>query len=411
LDLYTSYTIPIAAIGIILIAMMTYCFAYLRRKFVKKIKYADILHDLINIIRDFFGKAGIFDARFRNENNSRKSNTPNHLSKRYSRIDNGYAPPKHSDSPHRLKIGNPAGNEKNSKMFVSSNTNSPLSHTNLGNLSFERRNYGKAAGKYKQALQIDRHFDPAYVGLGQIEYEQGNVFMAMRYYTFAIKMNNNNHDALVGLGNCFQLIRNYEKALECFESAYQIDTTNKDLNAELANLYLAMKDYPKAKEILTQSIKLYPCCSRYYKSIGDMCTILHKEEEAVDAYSNFINLKCDKDKLTNLVRSRYERYLRLEIISNLIKRKKKINYDSLIKELSRMMTIFLIRQRILGEPNNPKLKAYQRFSSYFINKMLMSKARKKDHQLHEVAGCNMFTDRQLYPSNIRSETTASLWDS
>ena len=400
MDLFKSNTLLIAGVGIILIVMMTYFFTYLRRKNNKIAKYLNDVYGLKDIWRSITGKIDLFAKQLKKKKPNKNTNTNNRLPEKSGNLVNRDSPPRYYDLPLSLKIDNPSRNNKNSGKSVRQNPKSPSYHTHLGNRNFERMKYGKAARRYKQALQIDRYFDPAYVGMGNIEYAQGKLFSAMRYYTFAIKMNINNHDALVGLGNCFQQIGKYEKALECYEKAYKLNTRNKDLNAELSNLYMARNEYNKVNDILTRSIALYPDCSRFYKRIGDMYSILNKEKKAIDAYIHFINLRCDKMALTNLVRSKFERYLALEIISDLIKGKRKINYDAFIKELTRMMTIFLIRQRILGEPNNTKHKAYQNFSNYFINKVLLCIVQEQGHQLHESSECNISAELQPYPNSI-----------
>ncbi len=411
MDFYLSNAKPIAAIGIVLVVMMAYCFAFLRRKVDKRSKYAVIVSNFKGLMRYAMAKTGIFRQRHQVEIASKASHASDRPSERFGNLNDGDPPDRDHDAPRRQWAENPESNKKNGEKSVSSKANSPFAHTNLGNLEFKRRNYGRAAWHYKQALQINRRFDAAHVGLGNIAYQQGKVFLAMKFYTVAIQMNTKNPDALVRLGNCFQLIRKYEKALECYEKAYALDNRNKVLNAELANLYIAKNEYEKAHEILTRSIALYPCSGRFYKSVGDMYTILKRESKAVDAYVHFINLRCDKSKLTNLVRSKFDRYLGLEIISNLIKKERKINYDSFVKEMTRMMTIFLVRQRLLGEPNNAKHKAYQNFSSYFINKVLVSIAQKKNPPMPDTVGCDMPSERESDPNSIIIETTASLWDS
>lgn len=392
MDLFTSNTILISAIGIILSAMILYSVTYLRRKYGKQTNFVHLIYQFIEIIRDIAGKAGTYASLLKNKNNIKKSETRNRGLERFGNPNYGHSPSGYPDAPHRLKTDNPFHSKTNSGNPRKSYAKSPFSHTTLGNLNFESRKYGKAALHYKQALQIDRNYDPAHVGMGKIEYNHGRVLSAMRHFAFAVNKNENNHDALVGLGNCYQQIHNYEEALRCYEQAYKINDTNKDLNAELSNLYMARKEYQKANDVLTRSIAIDPCCSRFYKSIGDINSILYKEKEAVDAYINFLKLRCDRDKLTNLVRSRFERYLALEIISDLVKREKKINYDSFIKEMSKMMTIFLIRQRILGKLNNTKKKAYLKFSNDFIHYVLLTMVQKEGHPLNVNPKCNMFAE-------------------
>ena len=389
MGLFISNSMHIAGIGLFLI-VITYFFTHLRRKNNKNTKDVPIVRSLKDLLRNVLDKINI---------SKEQRNTANRPSEKYSNLKSGHSPPRLNDRSYRSKIVHPSRKNNKSGNSAGSTHRSPSSHTHLGNLSFERRKYGKAAWHYKQALQIDGYFDPAHVGMGNIEYAHGKVFSAMKYYTFAVKMNHNNHDALVGLGNCFQQIGKNEKALECYEKAYILDMRNKDLNARLSNIYMANEEYDKAKDILTQSIALYPDCSRFYKSIGDMYWILNKEKKAIDAYIHFIDLRCDKNGLANLVRSRFERYLALEIISDLIKKKKKINYDAFVKELSRMMTIFLIRQGILGELNNAKQKAYQGFSNYFIDKVLLCVAQQHDHRYDEDIECNLSTGLRPYLSS------------
>lgn len=273
---------------------------------------------------------------------------------------------------YHLIVGNFKGAEKCWKDAAVCDVNSPVPHTHLGNLYLEHNDHGKAAIHYKRAIQIDKCFAPPRVGMGNIKYFQGKIYSAMGFYSLANKISPDDPRALIGLGNCYRHIGSAEKAMGCYEQAYSLDRSEKALSAVLFDLYFAGKDYYKARKILVRAIRLFPRSPGFYRRLGDINTILNNENEAIDAYTNFLRFKCEKDRLTQFVRRNFEKYLALEIISDLVKGEKKINYALLVKELNSLMAGHLINQRLLGELNRPKKKAYQSFSSYFVNAVLLS---------------------------------------
>jgi tetratricopeptide (TPR) repeat protein len=254
----------------------------------------------------------------------------------------------------------------------------PMPQHNLGDLYFKKKAYVKATSHYKRAIQIDPNLDLPYVGLGNIKFLQGRIYSAMGAYSRAVRLNQHNADALIGLGNCYKKNNNTDKAFGCYEQAYQLNKTSKGLNAALSEMFIAKKQYHEADEILTNAIDLYPASSLFHKQLGDVKSAMGNEDGAVEAYTNFLRLTCENEILTKFIKSKFESYLSIAILSDLLKKQKKINYDLLIKDLNNTLIIYLIRKQVLGKPTTAKKKAIQQFSTYFTDKVVVSSSTKKN---------------------------------
>lgn len=346
----------------------------LRRK-TTKTQISKMMHEVKRLLDEKIETTGPVADLAENKQYRQKLETVRCLLDKILSIRSTYPKALHYYALYHIVTGRLDLAEKNWARAIQSGKDSQIFHYNLGNLYFERKEYDKSMLHYKKAIQIDPNYDPPHVGMGNIKFQRGKIYSAMGSYSYAARINNGNPDALIGIGNCYMQTKNIEKAKGSYEQAFKLDKTNKYLNAVLSDMFIARKQYHEADKILLDAIDRHPTYSVFYKQLGDIKSKLNKELDAVEAYTNFLRLKCEKESLSQFIRSKFESYLAVEIISDLIKKKKKINYDQFIKELNNVVTVYLINQRILGELTATKKKAYQQFTSYFIDKIVVSMAK------------------------------------
>lgn len=372
MDILLSYPRVMASVVMIFIVIAFFFYTYKNCNCKREVRIKKLLNDVQQILGGVVFTKGDFVEHASEKQFGRELETAKCLLDKISELNGAYPLLLHYYALYHFKAGNFKEAEKCWKNATISDFDNPIPHTHLGDLYFENNDCRKAALHYKKAIQKDKCFTPPRVGMGNIKYSQGKIYSAMGFYSLANKITPDDHRALIGLGNCYRHSGNIEKAMRCYEQAYSLDRSEKDLNAVLFDLYFATKDYIKARKILVGALRLFPHSPGFYKRLGDINSLLNRENEAIDAYTNFLRFKCEKDRLAKFVKRNFEKYLALEIISDLVKGEKKINYALLVKELNSLMTGHLINQRLLGELNRAKKKAYQSFSSYFVNDVLIS---------------------------------------
>jgi tetratricopeptide (TPR) repeat protein len=382
----TDLNAILSVAGIILIfAMIPYVYTHIQRIKTTKAQINKMINEVKHLMDGKVETVGPVADLSANKQYRQKLETARCLLDKILSIRSTYPKALHYYALYHIETGRLDLAEKNWTRAIQSGKNRQIFHYNLGKLYFERRDYDKSMLHYKKAIQTDPNYDPPHVGMGNIKFQQGKIYSAMGSYSYAARINNRNADALIGIGNCYMQTKNFEKAKGSYEQAYRLDKTNKHLNAVLSGMCIARKQYHKADKILLDAIDRYPSYSVFHKQLGDIKSKLNKESDAVEAYTNFLRIKCEKESLSQFIKSKFESYLAVEIISDLLKKKKKINYDQFIKELNNVVTVYLINQRILGKLTATKKKAYQQFSSYYIDKVVVSMAQNQKRRLPKTA--------------------------
>ncbi len=372
----TDLNAVLTVAGILIIfAMIPYVYTHVQRVKTTKTQITKMMHDVKRLMDGKLETTGPVADLAENKQYRQKLETVRCLLDKILSKRSTYPKALHYYALYHIATGRLDLAEKNWTRAIQSGKDRQIFHNNLGNLYFERKDYDKSMLHYKKAIQIDPDYDPPHVGMGNIKFQRGKIYSAMGSYSYAARINNGNANALIGIGNCYMQTKNFKKAKGSYEQAFKLDKTNKFLNAVLSDIYIARKQYHEADNILLGAIDRHPTYSVFHKQLGDIKSKLNKELDAVEAYTNFLRLECEKDSLSQFIRSKFESYLAVEIISDLLKKKKKINYDQFIKELNNVVTVYLINQRILGKLTAIKKKAYQQFSRYYIDKVVVSIAQ------------------------------------
>ncbi|MCY4605936.1 MAG: tetratricopeptide repeat protein, partial [Gemmatimonadetes bacterium] len=95
-------------------------------------------------------------------------------------------------------------------------------HYDLGVLYGQRRQFAKAAARYRRALELDSTFAAAYVNLGNI-YLRGEQFdAAQRLFAQALAADSTHANAYNSLGNLHLMRRDFAAAAAAFASAVRL---------------------------------------------------------------------------------------------------------------------------------------------------------------------------------------------
>jgi tetratricopeptide (TPR) repeat protein len=386
MDIPTLDAIFAVALILLIISIISAAYVRARRQKAINARIHKLMNEVKRLLGDRCGPARLICDLNENRHPRQKLETARRLLDKILSIRSTYPMALHYYALYHIETGHLDLAEKKLAMAARTAAAGPLPRYHLGNFYFERKEYALAASHYQRAIQIDPNLDLPYIGLGNIKFLQGKICSAMVSYSKAAGLNQNNADALIGLGNCYKDNNNTEKAALCYEQAYRLDRTNKGLNAVLAEVYIAKKQYHRANEIMTGAVGLDPDSSSFHKQLGDINSVMNKEAEAVEAYTNFLRLTCENEILTQFIKSKFENYLAVEIISDLLRKQKKINYHQFIKEMNNAVMIYLIRKRTLGKLTTTKKKAIQQFSKFYIDKVVVSIAENKNWRPPQTAG-------------------------
>ena len=154
-----------------------------------------------------------------------------------------------------------------------------ISHYNLGNSYYMRKQYSKAIMEYIKVLEINPKYKSTYYNLGVAYTDLKKYDKAIESYNEALKIDPNFKNTYLNLGNIYHNTKQYDKAIESFEKAIEIDPHFKKVHHNLGNVYNIIKQYDKSIESFKKVIKMDPNFKEaYYNlSIAYLCKKNFKE--------------------------------------------------------------------------------------------------------------------------------------
>ncbi|HHP7234199.1 MAG TPA: tetratricopeptide repeat protein [Desulfobacterales bacterium] len=143
----------------------------------------------------------------------------------------------------------------------------------------EAGDFIKARLEYKNALQIDPDFQPAYFALGVIELEEKNYKKAYKYLSKAAELDPNHLPTQIYLARLFFIGRVYDRAAERIDTVLAAEPENPEALLIKAALQLAEGEDAPARnqlEILRSrgitDPQLYLMLATIYARQGDLAT-------------------------------------------------------------------------------------------------------------------------------------------
>nr|MCU0388115.1 tetratricopeptide repeat protein [Chitinophagaceae bacterium] len=122
----------------------------------------------------------------------------------------------------------------------------------LGNLFYDKRQYGEAIGYWEKSIEIDSQFPTAHRNLALACYnKQHNVVKALQLLERAFALDKTDARVLMELDQLYKrLNRNHRERLEFLEQHLNLVESRDDLYLERITLYNQLGDCKKAKELI-----------------------------------------------------------------------------------------------------------------------------------------------------------------
>jgi len=118
--------------------------------------------------------------------------------------------------------------EELSRARIESNPNDPKSNFDLGYFHFQRKDYGKAEGYYKKAIELKRNYTEAYFGLGEVYAAQKKYQEAAEVNKKILVLSPRNPSAYYNLGELYMGLKKYSQAAEMYRKALELNSPQRE---------------------------------------------------------------------------------------------------------------------------------------------------------------------------------------
>ena len=107
----------------------------------------------------------------------------------------------------------------------------------LGDIYFDKSEYGKASEYYEKSFKIKKNYPETLEGLGNISFYKQEYKPALDYYTKASKKDKKDAVVLVKAAYCRKMLNQKEKAIELASKALSIDDESADVYYVMSKIY------------------------------------------------------------------------------------------------------------------------------------------------------------------------------
>ncbi len=165
-----------------------------------------------------------------------------------------------------------------------------LNHFNLGVSYQNQKDYFKAIGAYKKAIELDPAYTEAYNNLGLLYQEIGDDNNAFEIFQKLIKINPQYEKAYNNLGILLYQNGRYEEALEAFQKAIAINPNNIESYINLGVLSKKQGQWAKAVEFYQKALSINPLHKETHYNIGLLYEQMEQIDLAIEHYQKFVQL-------------------------------------------------------------------------------------------------------------------------
>jgi len=144
------------------------------------------------------------------------------------------------------------------KAAASRMPNSPMIHTNLGNVYLRLGKLDHAGECYKRAIKLDPLVPETLFNLGVILYRQGKLDEAASCIESSLEIKPDFHEAYMELSRIYREQNEHELAAACFIKLLAIKPDKIEALFELGNLYAAAGDQAKATFYFKRALEIEP---------------------------------------------------------------------------------------------------------------------------------------------------------
>lgn len=167
---------------------------------------------------------------------------------------------------------------------------SPIGYYYLGRIEIEAKQFDRAIRHLDQAIQINPHFEPAYMALAALyETQQDRTGAIGVYRKYLQVINPQSKDMRHHLIRLYLQDKAYREALGELDTLLREDPDDLDAQLRIGLVYGELKEYPKAIGQLTKILAVRPAELRVRDYLGLMYEELKEYDKAIDAYQ--ANLK------------------------------------------------------------------------------------------------------------------------
>jgi len=137
-------------------------------------------------------------------------------------------------------------------------------------------------------------------------YRKNEMKGAIRDYSKALELKGPNLKAYLGISQCYKALNEYKKSMEYAKMALELKSDSANA-LFLLGISLFRQDYPdSALKHLENATQISPDLSEGHFMIGEIHTALGRKEDAIKAYSKYIEL-CKEEKAVKAVREKITR--------------------------------------------------------------------------------------------------------
>jgi tetratricopeptide (TPR) repeat protein len=166
-------------------------------------------------------------------------------------------------------------------------------HVEKGNEYFAQKQFSSAESEYRQAIQINPDFAPAYYRLGLLQIRQEHPTAAGQSLARAVDLDPKNLDARLQLGNQLVASTQYSGARQQAQAVLQQDGKNAGAYRLLGQVALRQRQFIDAENELKQAISLDPHEPQTYEVLG-LAQLLDAEYGAAEkSFQTAVEIKPD----------------------------------------------------------------------------------------------------------------------
>ncbi len=147
-------------------------------------------------------------------------------------------------------------------------TNWSRDYLNAGDVYLEKKDYDKAIGFYKKALEAEPKLSKAHHAIGIVFTKTGRYAEAKDYYLMAVVTDPRNALAYNSLGFAYDREGDLAEAQRCFLKALELKPNSWQAHNNLGMVYGKMGENEKAVQEFERALKINPKSARAYTNLG-----------------------------------------------------------------------------------------------------------------------------------------------
>jgi len=169
---------------------------------------------------------------------------------------------------------------------------SPIGYYYLGRIEIEAKQFDRAIQHLNQAIQVNPHFEPAYMALAALyETQQDRTGAIGVYRKYLQVINPQSKEMRHHLIRLFLQDKAYRDALNELDTLLREDPDDLDAQLRMGLVYGELKEYPKAIAQLTKILSARPAELRVRDYLGLMYEELKEYDKAIEAYQANLKLQ------------------------------------------------------------------------------------------------------------------------